>query len=233
MRRAATISLIAVVIIAGALMVARSRPEAPQQPNVQQQEPGVPQQPNVQQPGPGAGEQVPPQRGKAGEFFPLYPGSRWQYLGEGNEYASFKREVLYAKGDRAQVREDNGGTVSAAVFKVTDDEVTRIFFRGEAYEDTNYLEHEPEDSVVILKAPLAVGTRWDTPNGPREIVDVNATVDTPAGKFENCLKVKLEGSSSTIFEYYKEGVGMVKREFISGDTRVTSTLESFKVTLAK
>ncbi|QGP92633.1 hypothetical protein MGLY_20200 [Neomoorella glycerini] len=252
MRRAAAISLIAVIIIAGALAAARSRTGSPpqqqnvqqqepgvQQPNVQQQELGVPQQPGpgtnepgVQQPGPGTGAQALPAVVKPGDFFPLYPGSRWQYLGEGNEYATFKREVLYARGDRAQIREDNGGTVSAAVFKITEDAVTRVFFQGEAYEGTNFLDHEPGENVVILKAPLAAGTRWETPNGPREIVDVNATVDTPAGKFENCLKVKLEGIGSTIFEYYNEGVGMVKREFISGSTRVTSTLESYEITPA-
>ncbi len=216
MRRVATVTLIAILIIAAFLLVERSRTE-------------VPRQPNVQQPGPGGGEQVSPSREKVGGFFPLKAGNLWQYLGEGNEYATFKREVLYAKGDRAQIKEDNGGTVSTAVFRTTDSELTRIFFRGEAYEETNYLEHEPEENVVILKAPIAVGTRWDTPNGTREIVDVNATVDAPAGKFANCLKVKVTGSNFTIFEYFKEEVGMVKREFISGDTRVTSTLESFKI----
>ncbi|WP_258359862.1 hypothetical protein [Moorella sulfitireducens (nom. illeg.)] len=234
MRRAAAISLVAVIIIAAALAVTRSRTEGPPpQPNVQQQEPEKQQpgtnEPATGQPGPGSGSQNTISGAKPGDFFPLSPGSWWHYQGEGNEYATFKREVLYTKGDRAQLKEDNGGTVSAAVFEITADAVTRIFFQGEQYENTNFLDREPREKVVILKAPLAAGTSWETPNGFREIVDVNATVATPAGEFAGCLKVKIEGTGSTIFEYYKEGVGMVKREFISGDTRVTSTLDSYKI----
>lgn len=165
---------------------------------------------------------------KAGDYFPHTVGSTWQYRGEGNEYASFIRKVLYTKGNRAQLSEDNGGTVSAAVFEISGDAVTRIFSRGEEYDGTNYLDEQPSQSVVILKAPLKAGTKWEVPGGTREIVDVDATVDTPAGRFGDCIKVKITDSDIT-YEYYKDGVGLVMREFISGDTRVTSTLEKFTV----
>ena len=65
------------------------------------------------------------------EYFPLTEGSTWQYLGEGNEFASFTREVLFAREDQAQIIENNGGTISASVFKTTDEEITRVFFQGE------------------------------------------------------------------------------------------------------
>ncbi|MEW8960017.1 MAG: hypothetical protein AB2448_13120 [Moorella sp. (in: firmicutes)] len=228
MRRAAAVIAVALLIaVAFFTFKDRSRSQAPQPPGAK--EPGIQQPAPGQQPEPGGGGQKSSTVVKPGNYFPLTPGSWWQYLGEGNEYATFKREVLYVKNDRAQIKEDNGGTVSAAVFKITDDAVTRILFEGEQYENTNLLDQAPRENVVILKAPLAAGTRWETPNGPREIVDVNATVDTPAGKFADCLKIKIEGAGSTIYEYYKEGVGMVKREFVSGDIRVTSTLESYKI----
>jgi len=155
----------------------------------------------------------------------------WQYQGEGNEYASFSREVLFAQDDRAQIREDNGGTVSAAVFEITDDAVIRIFFQGETYGETNFLGQRPNENTVILKSPLEVGTKWEDPNGTREIVDVNAAVDTPAGKFEKCIKVKISVQDSTLYEYVKEGVGMVERKFISVDSRVTSVLEKYKINM--
>jgi phosphoenolpyruvate-protein kinase (PTS system EI component) len=60
-------------------------------------------------------------------------------------------------------------------------------------------------------------------------VDINAALDTPAGRFENCVKVKITGQNSTIYEYYKEGVGLVRSEFLSGDTSVTSTLEKYNI----
>ncbi len=163
------------------------------------------------------------------DYFPLGEGSDWQYKGEGNEYASFTREVLFVEGDKAQIREDNGGTVSASVYETTENEIIRIFFQGEEYEETNFLNEESNDSLVILKMPLEVGTKWDEPNGTREIVEVDATVDTPAGTFENCIKVEIQGEYSTLFEYFKEGIGMVKREFVSEDATVTSTLESYTI----
>lgn len=163
-----------------------------------------------------------------GDFFPLSAGLSWEYQGEGNEYASFNRKVVFTKDNLAQIREDNGGTVSAAVFKTTDDAITRIFFMGEAYGEENFLDSPPKENIVILKQPLQVGTKWEETNGVREIVDVNASVSTPAGNFEKCIKVKISNENSILYEYFKQGIGMVKREFISGETRITSSLVKFK-----
>lgn len=164
------------------------------------------------------------------DYFPLTVGSAWYYQGEGNEYASFSRKVVFAEGSRAQIREDTGGTVAASVFETTEEAVTRIYFQGEAYEDKNLLGVQPNDSTVLLKKPLAVGTSWLPPKGgKREIVDLNAAVTVPAGSFEKLVKVKISDENSTMYEYYGRGVGLVKREFISGETRVTSSLESYVI----
>lgn len=162
---------------------------------------------------------------KPGDYFPIVVGSTWEYQGEGNEYASFNRKILFVGGNLAQIREDNGGTVSAAVYKITVDAVTRIYFLGEAYGQTNYLNSNSNENIVILKTPLQVGTKWTEPNGTREITDLNATVSTPAGNFTQCLKVNIINDNSTVYEYYKNGVGMVKREFVAGDTKVSSSLK--------
>lgn len=166
---------------------------------------------------------------KPADFFPLTQGSTWEYQGEGNEYASFLREVVFAEEDRAQVKENNGGTVSAAVFQVSETAVTRIYFQGEAYEDENFLDVSPGENTVILKTPLEVGTKWEDSSASKEIVETDAVVETPAGTFENCLKVKSTYEDSTIYEYFKVGVGMVKREFTSGETKVTSSLEKYSI----
>ncbi len=162
-------------------------------------------------------------------FFPLSKGSTWQYLGEGNEYATFTRKVLFTEGDRAQIAEDNGGTVSASVFKITDNEIIRTFFRGEEYDGKNLLNEKDNDNLVVLKAPLKSGTKWKAGDGEREIVDTAAVVDTPAGKFEGCIKVRIQKEHSTMYEYYKAGIGMVKREFESEGFKVTSTLEKYEI----
>lgn len=163
------------------------------------------------------------------DFFPLTKGSTWKYQGEGNEYASFSREVLFVKDNKAQFRENNGGTISVSVFQVSDQAISRIYFQGEAYADTNIINQEPNDQTILLKTPLSVGTKWEVPHGKREIVSVNAELETPAGSFTNCIKVKVTEENSTVFEYYKQHVGLVKREFISGGTQVTSSLETYKI----
>ena len=180
-------------------------------------------------------ENTPPTEGPQQEtvslkdFFPLSKGSTWKYLGEGNEYASFNRKVLFVEGDRAQTVEDNGGTVSASIFKTTENEIIRTFFQGEESNETNLLDQKPNDTLVILKAPLSVGTKWEVQEGVREIVEIDAIVDTPAGKFEGCIKVSIKMQNSTMNEYFKAGVGMVKREFTSEGMVVTSTLEKYDI----
>lgn len=163
------------------------------------------------------------------DFFPLSEGSTWQYRGEGNEYASFNRKVVFHEGDRVQIIEDNGGTVSASIFKTGEDEILRTFFQGEEYEEMNLLDQDDNDSLVILRTPLKVGTRWETAEGVREIAAMDAVVDTPAGKFEDCIKVSIKLQYSTLYEYFKAGVGMVKREFTSEGMMVTSTLEKYEI----
>jgi len=162
---------------------------------------------------------------KLADFFPVVAGSTWEYQGDGNEYASFSRKIVFTSGNLAQIREDNGGTVTASVYKISPNSVTRIYNLAEAYGQTNYLKSPPNENLVILKTPLQVGTKWTEPNGTREIVDLKATVTTPAGSFTQCLKVKITDKNSTVYEYFKSGVGMVKREFISGDTTISSSLK--------
>jgi hypothetical protein len=38
---------------------------------------------------------------KLSDYFPLTTNSIWEYQGEGNEYASFTREVLYTKKNQS------------------------------------------------------------------------------------------------------------------------------------
>ena len=163
------------------------------------------------------------------DYFPLTEGSTWKYLGEGMEYASFSKEVLFVDGDRAQVSENNGGTVSASIFQFEEDEIVRTFFRGEEYDGDNLLDEEINDDLVLIKAPLEVDTKWETSNGTREIVETDAVVDTPAGEFKDCIKIEITSKHSVMYEYYKEGVGLVKREFLSEGMTVTSTLEEYNI----
>lgn len=220
MRKVLTLMAIALVLLLSIMLSSACAPKT---------EPTPPQN-NEEEQGNENGTEEPQDNGKnVREYFPLTEGSTWKYQGEGNEYASFSREVLFTEGNKAQIREDNGGTVSAAVFVVSDKEIVRTFFQGEAYGEVNFLDEDPTENTAILKTPLEVGTKWEEPNGIREIESVDETVETPAGKFTDCIKIKISSMGATVYEYYKDGVGMVKREFISGETKVTSSLEEYDI----
>lgn len=165
-------------------------------------------------------------------YFPVTAGSSWTYQGEGNEYASFTREVIFSRDNRGQFKESNGGTVSSAVFEVSPDAVTRIFFKGEEYQPDNLLNRPDfigNDNTILIKAPLTAGTTWTNAAIEKRIVSLDATVATPAGKFEKCLQVEAYTPDSVVTEFYKENVGLVKREFKSGDAVISSSLLQYKV----
>lgn len=163
------------------------------------------------------------------DYFPMTRGSYWEYEGEGNEFASFTREVIFSDKDRAQFREDNGGTVVASIIEVTDTAVIRIFSRAEAYGNENYLEKQSNENSILLQSPIKIGTRWEIPEGTREITDTQAVVKTPAGEFNNCIAVTSKVGKSTVVEYYKAGIGLVKKEFNSEGFTVTSTLRKYEI----
>ncbi len=163
------------------------------------------------------------------EYFPITLGSSWEYQGEGNEYAAFSRRIIYAQPPRAQIREENGGTVLASVVEVSEEAVSQVVAVGEAYDDPNLMDHETGETTVWLKAPLQVGTKWSSADATREITSVSAQITTPAGVFSDCVEVTVTHPNSTIVEYYKDGVGLVRREFGSGQLRVISFLSAYDI----
>lgn len=161
-------------------------------------------------------------------YFPLELGSVWEYQGEGNEYASFKREVVFSSGKRYQIKEDNGGTVMAKIYEIADDSITMVYSEGEVYNNINLLNSQANENILILKAPLTKGNRWQTKGGSREILASDAEIDTPSGIYKNCLKVKINDQYSETYEYYHEGVGMVYREFNAEETKISSSLKDYR-----
>jgi len=174
-----------------------------------------------------------PKVDKAADYLPLTKGSTWDYEGEGNEYASFKRAVLFTKGNLAQTSDDNGGTVITRIIETSDNGLKILYFLPEDYQPSNLLETSitANSQNLMIKNPIQVGTNWIDSDGKKEIAALDAVIDSPLGKFDNCLKIKIssERDTSIVYQYYKKGVGMVKQEFVSGDTTISSTLKKYKV----
>ena len=166
-------------------------------------------------------------------YFPAERNHFWEYEGSGNEYASFTRKVLYQKDDLVEITENNGGTVMGMVFKKSSKEIVQIFSTPEFYEERNILDAEPNLQKVILKSPLKAGATWQDSDYKREVVSINEKIEVPAGEFTHVVKIKVTlldeiSPESENYEYYAKDVGLVMREFISGDMTVTSQLKSFE-----
>jgi hypothetical protein len=163
------------------------------------------------------------------DYFPMTPGSTWSYIGEGNEYASYTRTVLYSECSYFQVSVNNGGTVSSTVYYASDTDVRIVLSRGEEYDMANLISEPPNTDEIVLTVPLEPGTEWGSESIKRKIVSLSDTVDTPAGLFEDCLTVRSEYPDSYILDYYVIGIGLVYSEFHSGEDVISSSLESYTI----
>ena len=167
----------------------------------------------------------------------LFVGRKWEYEGEGNEFAAFKAEVLYSAGNRFQIMEDNGGTVLARIIELRDDGAYEIDTRGEQYERKNLLSDKALDTrdqtkdAKIIPWPLNTNQKWLFADGSSvRLVDTNLRHTVPAGTFANVVQVESSRSNgpdvpaSIVDRYYASETGLIERTFHEGDTAVSSRL---------
>ncbi len=164
-------------------------------------------------------------------YFPITPGMIFDFAGEGNEFASFVREIKFAGESKVQFHDNNGGTITARVYNVQNDKIVQIFEEGEYYGEGSLLQKTDDDSPdeVILQNPVQMNTTWKSASRTREIVGIDETVTVPAGTFYYVIKVKITSADSTAenYEYYAPNVGLILREFKDKDYQVTSKLKSY------
>ncbi|HEX6971440.1 MAG TPA: hypothetical protein VF234_04415 [Limnochordia bacterium] len=174
----------------------------------------------------------------ASEYFPAAVGTRWEYAGSGNEFAAFTAEATHREGNLAQVVVMSGAAV-AYVYEILPERVTERLRRAEIDTVENFLHEKPTAPRDILRGPLAAGLEWTNPvpdpadpqgspaEETRRIEAVGITVETPAGRFERVIKVRIRGPvGPDVVEYYAPGVGLVRREFLSEEP-VISELSRF------
>lgn len=161
------------------------------------------------------------------DYYPFEANTKMVYQGSGNEYASYSEYVDYIKGDKMQLRVDNGGTVLAQVFQIKDGELIKLNSEGEYYHKEDITAMEGKKNEVMLKEPLEKGTNWKLANGTkRSITAVDVEVTTPSGNYK-ALEVTTEYADSVTKDYYAVGKGLVKTVFTSGGSEVTSSLKEY------
>lgn len=161
------------------------------------------------------------------DYYPFVANLKTVYEGTGNEYASKTEYVDYIKGDKIQIRSDNGGTVVAQVLQNKNGELTLLNSEGEIYYKQDMTSMAAKKSEVLLKEPLAKGTNWTLPDGrKRSISGVNVDITTPLGSYK-ALEVTTEGSDYQNKDYYVLNMGLVKTVYKSEGSEVSSSLKEY------
>lgn len=170
-----------------------------------------------------------PNKVQLSNFF-MQDGVTAVYLGEGNEYASYRTRTQWHNDHTVSIFEDNGGTTLLRTYRISDESIDLIQEQGEFYDEFNPTEEElqalPKLST-FLKLPLVPGENIDD----WKVISVNGTIDTPFQVFEQVIVLEKSDDTGAIQRrYFVEKYGEIKREFIMNEKDiefvVTSTLES-------
>jgi hypothetical protein len=167
-------------------------------------------------------------------YFPAEQNLTWIYEGSGNEYAAFTRKVIYKQGSKVQLAQDNGGTRLGIVLQVLPEAVLLNYTEEEFYSDTSLFNQAANRSEVLLKAPLKAGAIWEAGRERREVINIEESVQVPAGNYSNVVKLKVTSleanTASENFEYYAPNVGLVLRQFTTGNDKIESRLKTLQRT---
>lgn len=159
-------------------------------------------------------------------------GTIADYLGEGNEFASFRSRTHWHNDNTVSIYEDNGGSTVLRTYRINKDTIVLIHEEGEYYEEFNPTDDELNALQPIstyLQLPLKEGTSFDD----WHIRNVNQTIETPYRIFNHVILLeKTEESGNINRRYIVKDYGEIKREYIMNDgeseTVVSSTLENIK-----
>lgn len=157
-------------------------------------------------------------------FYPFLSDVKYSYQGEGNEFAFYTQYTDYIKGNKIQLRINNGGTESVKVLELNGGQLTLVYSLSECYYRESFIDKPANRNEVLLKEPLKEGTSWTLSDGSkRSITDTSAEVKTSAGTF-SCIEVTTEYKDSKRKDYYAENTGLIKTISEGPDYKVSSTL---------
>ena len=166
---------------------------------------------------------------KIDDYYPFEESIKYTYAGEGNEYATYSVFVDYLRGNRQQIRINNGGTETVQVLENSDGELRRIYSKGENYYREDVTSKSNQKSDVLLKEPITKGNSWTLLDGSkRSITSVKVAIKTPLASYE-CIEVTTVRKESTNKEYYAPNIGLVKTLFTGEkDYEVSSSLSKME-----
>jgi hypothetical protein len=164
------------------------------------------------------------------DYYPLLPGTEWEYEGDGGPAVTLK-VTDYANKDGVQT-----ATLKSFVKeKAVASECIRIDQTGVYRTQINNMKIEPP--ILMFKFGIKDETEWTTNSNVGESkIDVNCKLEgveeikVPAGKYQ---AVKMTGTGmigdtkSQMTYHYAEGVGIVKMAYSLQDAKTTLSLKKF------
>jgi hypothetical protein len=159
------------------------------------------------------------------DYFPFKENTFYEFEGTGNEYAAFTVWVDYVKGDKIQLRKNNGGTEVASVIQNSNGELKIVFSKEEAYYREDFTTKPANRDEILLKEPLVKGTSWTLPDGrKRYISNIDVDITTPSGSYK-ALEVTTEGKDAKVLDYYALNTGHIQSLFTASGMEVKSALK--------
>jgi hypothetical protein len=134
------------------------------------------------------------------EYLPLTPGLRLEYrVKRAGETSALTVEHLPASG---------AGVIVRRVWTAPDGSAEAETSRAERRADGVYF-----DGALVLPLPARTGAGWITPPREYRVEALDASAETPAGRFSSCLRVGYliaAGDGGSGERVYAPGVGLVR-----------------------
>ncbi|MBP1926613.1 hypothetical protein J2Z76_002482 [Sedimentibacter acidaminivorans] len=162
------------------------------------------------------------------DYFPFIENTKYEYTGEGNEYATYTVFTDYIKGDRIQTRSNNGGTEIVRVLENKSGQLKVLLDRAETYFREDFTNVKNNNGEILLKEPIKVGTSWNNDENTKiSITNIDVDTTIPLGTFK-ALEVTTEGKDYTIIDYYAKDIGLIKTVNAGNGYEVSSTLSKIE-----
>lgn len=161
------------------------------------------------------------------DYFPFTENTKYEYTGEGNEYATYTVFTDYITDTRIQTRTNNGGTEIVTVLENKNGQLKVLLERAETYFREDFTNTTNNNGEVLLKEPIKVGNNWTNNDVKSSITNVDIDITIPLGTFKS-LEVTTEGKDYKIIDYYAKDIGLIKTVNKGNGYEVSSTLSKIE-----
>ncbi len=177
------------------------------------------------------------QKNSCPDYFPLIAGSSWTEVDSDTKGANARVDIVCGPSGEPRSLPGQSGKIVKNYYAGDKKSLSlELIYKKEELELKEYKAGQENLAVVLLKWPVAVGSKWMNRVDGRaihyEIVSLEAPVSVLAGEFNECLHVRsyVNAESGVKNEYYAPGIGRVLTSITSkGVEKRITELSTYKV----